>query len=80
MRDDYVTKPFSNKVLQRVKAILRRCRDRARGPTLPSTWASKLIACHQVNVGEKRLDLTPTEFRLLECMIRQPGGRSRGIN
>jgi two-component system phosphate regulon response regulator PhoB len=28
---------------------------------------------HLVTVGEKRLDLTPTEFRLLEALIRQPG-------
>jgi two-component system phosphate regulon response regulator PhoB len=43
--DDYVTKPFSPKVLlQRIKALQRRFSG-----------------------------LTPTEFRLLECMLRQPG-------
>jgi two-component system phosphate regulon response regulator PhoB len=48
--DDYVTKPFSVKVLlQRIKALQRRFD------------------------GGRELDLTPTEFRLLECMLRQPG-------
>jgi len=28
---------------------------------------------HDVSFGQKKVDLTPTEFRLLECMLRQPG-------
>src|SRR5262249_8867913 len=28
---------------------------------------------HQASVGGRALDLTPTEFRLLECLLRQPG-------
>ena len=28
---------------------------------------------HRAFVTEHELDLTPTEFRLLECMLRQPG-------
>ena len=28
---------------------------------------------HRAYMGGKELDLTPTEFRLLECMLRQPG-------
>ena len=31
---------------------------------------------HRAFVGERELDLTPTEFRLLECMLRQPGRAS----
>ncbi len=30
-------------------------------------------ARHQVTVEGKPIDLTPTEFRLLECLLRQPG-------
>jgi len=73
--DDYVTKPFSNKVLlQRVKAVLRR----AEGVREQSDLIEHMGVCidrvrHQVTVGKDRLELTPTEFRLLEIMLRQPG-------
>ena len=73
--DDYVTKPFSNKVLlQRVKAILRRSESTPEENDTTEHLGVKLDRIrHQVNIGEKRLDLTPTEFRLLECLLRQPG-------
>jgi two-component system phosphate regulon response regulator PhoB len=73
--DDYVTKPFSNKVLlQRIKALLRR----VEGGTETSDLVEHLGICidrvrHQVTVGKEKIELTPTEFRLLECMLRQPG-------
>jgi two-component system phosphate regulon response regulator PhoB len=73
--DDYVTKPFSMKVLlERVKALLRRCEVDATD--------SKIISCQGVVVDrarhvalaeEKPLDLTLTEFSLLETLVRQPG-------
>ena len=28
---------------------------------------------HRAQVGDRELDLTPTEYRLLECLLRQPG-------
>jgi two-component system phosphate regulon response regulator PhoB len=28
---------------------------------------------HRACVNDRELDLTPTEFRLLECLLRQPG-------
>ena len=73
--DDYVTKPFSNKVLlQRVKAILRRAETAHETTDVTEHLGVKVDRMrHQVTVGEKRLDLTPTEFRLLEGLIRQPG-------
>jgi two-component system phosphate regulon response regulator PhoB len=73
--DDYVTKPFSVKVLlQRVKALQRR----VDANTEPSEVIEHLgvridRVRHQASVGGKDLDLTPTEFRLLECLLRQPG-------
>jgi two-component system phosphate regulon response regulator PhoB len=73
--DDYVTKPFSVKVLlQRIKALQRR--------TEPSTETTHVIEHagvsvdrmrHRALVHGKEIELTPTEFRLLECMLRQPG-------
>ena len=73
--DDYVTKPFSNKVLlQRVKAILRRGETAKESVDVTEHLGVKLDRVrHQVTVNDERLDLTPTEFRLLECLIRQPG-------
>ncbi|WP_027882336.1 response regulator transcription factor [Meiothermus rufus] len=73
--DDYVTKPFSpREVVARVKAVLRR----AMPPEGPRTLlrvgpleidSQKVVA----RVGAERLDLTPTEFRLLEALARTPG-------
>jgi len=73
--DDYVTKPFSNKVLlQRIKAILRRSEAAKENTDVTDHLGVKVDRMrHVVSVGEKRLDLTPTEFRLLEALIRQPG-------
>ncbi|WP_020468359.1 response regulator [Zavarzinella formosa] len=73
--DDYVTKPFSNKILlERVKAVLRRMETTQETSDTSEHLGVKVDRVrHQVMVGEQRLDLTPTEFRLLECLIRQPG-------
>jgi two-component system phosphate regulon response regulator PhoB len=73
--DDYVTKPFSNKVLlQRVKALLRRSETAKDASDVTEHMGVKLDRMrHQVTANDRRLDLTPTEFRLLECLIRQPG-------
>lgn len=73
--DLYVTKPFSNKVLlQQVKALLRR----AEGPAEPGDVVAHAgvkidRVRHRVTVGDEAVDLTPTEFKLLTCMLRQPG-------
>ncbi len=73
--DDYVTKPFSVKVLlQRIKAIQRRS-DASGEPIDVSEHLSVRIdrVRHRAYVEGRELDLTPTEFRLLECLVRQPG-------
>lgn len=73
--DDYVTKPFSNKVLlQRVKALLRRAEGGSETSDVIEHLDIRIDRVrHQVTVGKNRLELTPTEFRLLEIMLRQPG-------
>lgn len=74
--DDYVTKPFSTKVLlQRVKALQRRADAPADevGDSIEHANVRIDRARHKVSVGDQPIDLTPTEFRLLECMLRQPG-------
>src|SRR5947209_15210610 len=73
--DDYVTKPFSPKVLlQRIKAVKRRL-DGATEPVDVIEHLEVRIdrVRHRTFVQGRELELTPTEFRLLECMLRQPG-------
>jgi two-component system phosphate regulon response regulator PhoB len=73
--DDYVTKPFAVKVLlSRIKALQRR----VEGGTEPVDVVEHLgvridRVRHRAFVEGHELDLTPTEFRLLECLLRQPG-------
>jgi two-component system phosphate regulon response regulator PhoB len=73
--DDYVTKPFSVKVLlQRVKALLRRRDQPQDADALIEHLGVRIDRVrHQASVGGKQVELTPTEFRLLECLLRQPG-------
>ena len=73
--DDYVTKPFSNKILlQRVKALLRRVQGSGEpGDVIEHAGVKIDRVRHRVGVGEAEVDLTPTEFKLLLCLLRQPG-------
>ncbi|MCE5285343.1 MAG: response regulator transcription factor [Pelosinus sp.] len=68
--DDYVTKPFSPKeVVARVKVILRRV-HREVIQKEPIKAGSLLIDLerHRVMIGEQLVELTPTEFKLLEVL------------
>ena len=73
--DDYVAKPFSVKVLlERVRALLRRNQPNAKnGDVLVSQGVMVDRERHRVTVDEEVLDLTPSEFGLLQALIRQPG-------
>jgi two-component system phosphate regulon response regulator PhoB len=74
--DDYITKPFSPRVmLARVKAVLRR---RAQQPTEEKAVIKlkDLVihpGRHEVMVRNKRADLTSTEFRILHLLARRAG-------
>jgi two-component system, OmpR family, phosphate regulon response regulator PhoB len=73
--DDYVAKPFSNKILlHKVKALLRRVEGPGEPGDVSEHQGVKIDRVrHRVTVNGEALDLTPTEFRLLECLVRQPG-------
>jgi two-component system, OmpR family, phosphate regulon response regulator PhoB len=72
--DDYVTKPFSVKVLlQRLKAVQRRIESSEAAKLVEHLGVRIDLVRHRAYVGDRELDLTPTEFRLLECLLRQPG-------
>lgn len=73
--DDYVTKPFSPKeVVARVKAILRRT-----GGTTGKAMQLRLgevvvdLEQYQVTKGGEPVDLTPTEFKIVELLAGNPG-------
>ena len=74
--DDYVVKPFSVKILlERVKSLLRRHQQsQSSGSDIISQAGVTIDRIkHRVALNGKPLDLTPSEFRLLDTMIRQPG-------
>src|SRR5581483_5213134 len=73
--DDYVTKPFSVKVLmQRIKAMQRRVDQNADTSEVIDHLGVRIDRVrHKATIKGRELDLTPTEFRLLECLLRQPG-------
>jgi DNA-binding response OmpR family regulator len=71
--DDYLTKPFSlDELLARLRALMRR-RPMARPAVLTVGNLSLDPAQHQVARGGSVIDLTPTEFALLEYLMRRPG-------
>jgi len=73
--DDYITKPFSPKELvARVRAVLRR----SEVASLPAEMlragdVTVDVPRMSVRVGERAVELTPTEFQLLITMVRAPG-------
>ncbi len=73
--DDYITKPFSPRlVVARVRALLRRLE-----PAMEARQVLRLadleidLAGHTVRRAETTVELTPTEFNLLVTLVSQPG-------
>jgi two-component system phosphate regulon response regulator PhoB len=73
--DDYITKPFDIPVfMARVRALLRRTQA-------PTSEDSKLhvgeltvdVAAHEVKCKTERVDLTPSEFKLLAALVSNRG-------
>jgi two-component system, OmpR family, KDP operon response regulator KdpE len=75
--DDYVTKPFNHlELMARVKAVLRRLEMPAPASRMPSFKSGDLevdFARQEARLGGKRLELTPTEYKLLYHLIRNAG-------
>jgi len=72
--DDYICKPFSpREVVARVKAVLRRSAPEPAEKNLSLGPISLDEVSHQAMVSQSLLDLTPSEFRLLQVLIGQPG-------
>jgi DNA-binding response OmpR family regulator len=75
--DDYVTKPFSpRELMTRVTAVLRRAEWPAPPPRTVLSIDDRLsidFNRHQVIVNDERIDLRPTEYRLLNHLIQNAG-------
>ena len=73
--DDYVTKPFSPKELvARVRAVLRRTeRPRSETEVVRVADVTLDIPRMRTTMGERDVDLTPTEFQIVATMARDPG-------
>jgi len=73
--DDYVTKPFSPKELvARIKAVLRRNAPRQTTRTIEIAGGLQIdLEKYTVTLKGERLELTPTEFRILELLASKKG-------
>lgn len=73
--DDYVTKPFSVKILlERVKALQRRRGDESTDENVVARQGVLVDrARYKATADGKAIELTHSEFKLLDTLIRQPG-------
>jgi DNA-binding response OmpR family regulator len=73
--DDYMTKPFSPRlVVARVRALLRRAEGGKAEPRLLRAGDLEIDAeAHTLTRSGEVIELTPTEFNLLESLAAQPG-------
>ena len=74
--DDYVVKPFSpRELVERVKAILRRAGWRDAEPSRVLGLGGLLVEPekHKVTLGGRPVQLTPSEYKLLQALASHPG-------
>jgi two-component system KDP operon response regulator KdpE len=77
--DDYVTKPFSGAELDaRIQAVMRRTgTSNGQGNSRSSFYSNGYLTIdfdrRIVKVRGEAIDLTPTEFKLLSCLVRNEG-------
>ena len=71
--DDYLTKPFSpRELVARINSVLRR--SSGRGGEVPISIGDITLdpTSHRVKVGDEKINLGPTEFRLLRHFMQHP--------
>jgi two-component system KDP operon response regulator KdpE len=72
--DDYVTKPFGMaELLARVRAALRRHSGGPDHPVVETDAFRVDLGAHRVTTEDGEVRLTPTEWHLLEVLVRHPG-------
>jgi len=72
--DDYVTKPFGmDELLARIRAALRRATPEPTAPVVATPHFTVDLAARRVTRDGQPVRLTPTEWHLLEILVRNPG-------
>jgi two-component system KDP operon response regulator KdpE len=72
--DDYLTKPFgTGELLARMRVALRRAGESNAGPVFSSGELTVDLARRVVTVGEREVQLTPTEYDLLRVLVANAG-------
>jgi len=72
--DDYLTKPFgTGELLARMRVALRRASESGAGPVFSSGELTVDLARRMVTVGEREVQLTPTEYDLLRVLVANAG-------
>jgi two-component system, OmpR family, phosphate regulon response regulator PhoB len=72
--DDYIVKPFSvPEVLARIHSVLRRAKPEAVAELLKRGDIALDRVTRRVSRGQRDVTVSPTELRLLECLMQQPG-------
>ncbi len=71
--DDYLVKPFAlDELLARIRALLRRTTAQPQESLLRYADVVMDLRTMEVRRGERQMELTRTEFRLLELFLRHP--------
>jgi len=74
--DDYVTKPFNpRELLARIRAVLRRTSGKDESGPSEVRFGDIVVdfVRHEVRANGLVVNLTPTEFRMLEVLVKEPG-------
>lgn len=71
--DDYITKPFGpDELLARLRALLRRASDDSDDPVVTTDAFTVDLGKHRVTREGQDVRLTPTEWNILELLVRNP--------
>jgi two-component system response regulator MprA len=71
--DDYLVKPFAlEELLARLRALLRRTSEAGDGHELRFDGLTLDLDMREARIGNRRIELTRTEFSLLELFMRNP--------
>ena len=82
--DDYITKPFSpRELVARIRTVLRRAGGDPNSEVIRSGEVVLDRARYEVNLPDRTVTLTPTEFEIMAVLMSQPGrivSRSQLLN
>ncbi len=82
--DDYITKPFSpRELVARARVVLRRVSSDATAEIIRVEHISLDRAHYEVQIADRTIQLTPTEFEIMATLMSQPGrifSRSQLLN